>query len=130
MPSYFDQRRSLSPHAQSKQATPALAVRVHFAPMKSLAAHIDGHAASQPDAIAFYGDAGAMSWRAYSERSSQLAAVLKSLRLASGERVAVLLPDGDEVILEGGLVLKYKDDDTIAVFPLNEEGSHQIGGWP
>jgi hypothetical protein len=40
---------------------------------------------------------------------------------------AVLLPDGDEAILEGGLVLKYKDDDTIAVFPLNEEGSHQIG---
>ena len=65
--------------------------------MKSLAAHIDGHAAAQPDAIAFYGDTGAMSWRAYAQRSNRLAAVLKSLALGPGERVAVLLPDGPGV---------------------------------
>jgi len=65
--------------------------------MLTLADRIDALARSQPDAPAFLGDAGALSWREYAERSDRFAAHLAALGLAPGERVAVMLPDGPGV---------------------------------
>ena len=65
--------------------------------MLSLADRIDALARTRPDAHAFLGDAGALSWREYAAHSERFAAHLASLGLAPGERVAVLLPDGPGV---------------------------------
>jgi acyl-CoA synthetase len=65
--------------------------------MRTLADRIDALAHAQPDAPAFLGDAGALSWREYAERSDRFAARLAALGLRPGERVAVLLPDGPGV---------------------------------
>jgi len=65
--------------------------------MLSLATRIDVLAATQPDALAFLGDAGTLDWREYSERSDRFAAHLAALGLTPGERVAVMLPDGPGV---------------------------------
>jgi acyl-CoA synthetase len=65
--------------------------------METLANRIDALARAQPDAPAFLGDAGSLSWREYAERSDRFAAHLAALGLAPGERVAVLLPDGPGV---------------------------------
>ncbi|HEU4431443.1 MAG TPA: class I adenylate-forming enzyme family protein, partial [Myxococcota bacterium] len=65
--------------------------------MRTLADRIDSLARTQPDAPAFLGDAGALSWREYAERTDRFAAHLASLGLLPGERVAVLLPDGPGV---------------------------------
>jgi acyl-CoA synthetase len=66
-------------------------------PMQTLAARIDALARSRPDAPAFLGDAGTLSWGAYAERSDRFAAHLAARPLAPGERVAVMLPDGPGV---------------------------------
>ncbi len=65
--------------------------------MQTIASRIDALARSRPDAPAFLGDAGALSWRSYAERSDRFAAHLAGLGLAPGERVAVMLPDGPGV---------------------------------
>jgi acyl-CoA synthetase len=65
--------------------------------MQTLADRIDALARMQPDAPAFLGDAGSLSWREYAERSDRFAAHLAALGLSPGERVAVLLPDGPGV---------------------------------
>jgi acyl-CoA synthetase len=65
--------------------------------VESLADRIDRLAREKPDAPAFLGDAGELSWAEYSARSDRLAAHLAGLGLAAGERVAVLLPDGPGV---------------------------------
>jgi acyl-CoA synthetase len=65
--------------------------------MLPLAARIDALARMRPDAPAFLGDAGALDWRGYAERSERFAARLAALGLAPGERVAVMLPDGPGV---------------------------------
>jgi acyl-CoA synthetase len=65
--------------------------------MQTLAARIDALARRQPDAPAFLGDAGALTWREYAERSDRFAAHLAALGLTPGERVAVMLPDGPGV---------------------------------
>jgi acyl-CoA synthetase len=65
--------------------------------MQTLADRIDALARTQPDAPAFLGDAGSLSWREYAERSDRFAAHLAALGLSPGERVAVLLPDGPGV---------------------------------
>jgi acyl-CoA synthetase len=67
------------------------------AAMQTLANRIDALARTQPDAPAFLGDAGALTWREYAERSDRFAAHLTALGLVAGERVAVLLPDGPGV---------------------------------
>jgi acyl-CoA synthetase len=65
--------------------------------MQTLATRIDALALTQPNAPAFLGDAGALSWREYAERSDRFAAHLAALGLTPGERVAVMLPDGPGV---------------------------------
>ncbi len=65
--------------------------------MLPLAARIDALALAKPDAFAFLGDAGAITWREYAEHSDRFAAHLAGLGLAPGERVAVMLPDGPAV---------------------------------
>jgi acyl-CoA synthetase len=67
--------------------------------MQTLAARIDALARTRPDAPAFLGDAGALTWREYAERSDRFAAHLAALGLTPGERVAVMLPDGPGVHL-------------------------------
>ena len=65
--------------------------------MQTLADRIDALARARPAWPAFLGDAGALTWREYAERSDRFAAHLAALGLAPGERVAVLLPDGPGV---------------------------------
>ncbi len=65
--------------------------------MLSLADRIDALGRARPEAHAFLGDAGALSWRDYAARSERFAAQLAALGLAPGERVAVMLPDGPGV---------------------------------
>ena len=65
--------------------------------MQTLASRIDSLSRARPDAPAFLGDAGALTWREYAERSDRFAAHLAALGLMPGERVAVLLPDGPGV---------------------------------
>ncbi|MFI5320994.1 MAG: class I adenylate-forming enzyme family protein [Myxococcota bacterium] len=65
--------------------------------MLPLATRIDALARMRPDAPAFLGDAGALDWRGYAERSERFAARLAAHGLAPGERVAVMLPDGPGV---------------------------------
>jgi acyl-CoA synthetase len=65
--------------------------------MQTLADRIDALARTRPDAPAFLGEAGALDWREYAERSDRFAAHLAALGLEPGERVAVLLPDGPGV---------------------------------
>ncbi len=65
--------------------------------MLSLADRIDALARTAPDAPAFLGDAGTLSWREYAQGSDRFAAHLAALGLAPGERVAVMLPDGPGV---------------------------------
>jgi acyl-CoA synthetase len=67
--------------------------------MQTLATRIDALARTQPDALAFLGDAGTLTWREYAERSDRFAAHLAGLGLTPGERVAVMLPDGPGVHL-------------------------------
>jgi acyl-CoA synthetase len=65
--------------------------------MLTLADRIDALARARPDAPAFLGETGALSWREYAERADRFAAHLAGLGLAPGERAAVLLPDGPGV---------------------------------
>lgn len=65
--------------------------------MQTLATRIDALARTQPDAPAFLGDAGSLTWREYAERSDRFAEHLAALGLTPGERVAVVLPDGPGV---------------------------------
>jgi len=65
--------------------------------MLPLAARIDALARTRPEASAFLGDAGSLSWRAYAQRAARFAAHLAALGLTPGERVAVMLPDGPGV---------------------------------
>jgi acyl-CoA synthetase len=65
--------------------------------MTTLAQTVAAHAAEQPDAAAFITPSGRMTWREYHERSDALAAALVADGLVPGERVAVMLPDGDAV---------------------------------
>ena len=65
--------------------------------MQTLATRIDSLARTRPDAPAFLGDAGSLTWREYAERSDRFAAQLAGLGLTPGERVAVMLPDGPGV---------------------------------
>ncbi len=62
-----------------------------------LCAHLARHAATQPDATAYAGEWGRVSWREQHALVERLAAVLHGLGLERGARVAVLLPDGPHV---------------------------------
>lgn len=62
-----------------------------------LAEVIAGHAARNPDGVAFYEGDEQLTWSAYAERSDRLAGELSRRGLAAGDRVAVLLPDGPGV---------------------------------
>jgi acyl-CoA synthetase len=51
-------------------------------------------AAQTPDAVAYVGDPGTLTWRGYDQGADALAARLAGLGLPRGARVAVFLPDG------------------------------------
>lgn len=52
------------------------------------------HAAQRPDAPAYLGASGTLTWREYDAAADRLAGLLVGLGLARGDRVAVFLPDG------------------------------------
>lgn len=64
---------------------------------RSLATVVHEHASARPDHPAIIGDGGTLTWQAYDEQSTRLAATLVESGLVPGERVAVLLPDGPDV---------------------------------
>ena len=65
--------------------------------MRTLAETIAAHAAERPDEVAFHGDETSLTWAEYAARSDRLGALLTTLGLELGERVAVVLPDGPGV---------------------------------
>ena len=65
---------------------------------KALASHISHWAQTRPSATAYLGGVSPLSWSDYDSASEDLAQrLMGELRLAQGDRVAVLLPDGPEV---------------------------------
>ncbi len=67
------------------------------ASVEPLARHVERHAASRGDALAFSAGAASMTWTSYARRSDRLATALLATGLARGERAAVWLPDGPGV---------------------------------
>jgi acyl-CoA synthetase len=65
--------------------------------LQSLADRIDENARRSPEGIAFCEGERALTWAGYARASDAFAARLLALRLARGERVGVLLPDGPGV---------------------------------
>jgi len=65
--------------------------------MTTLADAVAEHASVRPEQVAFVDDHGTTTWRDYHERSDRLAGVLVAAGVESGDRVAVLLPDGAAV---------------------------------
>jgi len=63
----------------------------------SLADHVARHARERPDAVAFAGPLGTLSWAGYETASNRIAGALGELGLGRGDRVGVLLPDGGAV---------------------------------
>ncbi len=64
---------------------------------RPLCEYVAEHAATRPDATAYAGEWGRVSWREQHALVERLAAVLHALGLERGTRVAVLLPDGPHV---------------------------------
>jgi acyl-CoA synthetase len=64
---------------------------------QTLQDRVDQLARKTPDAAAFIMSDAVFTWREYAARSDEIARALKSLEMAEGERVAVLLPDGPAV---------------------------------
>src|ERR1700743_2446161 len=62
-----------------------------------LADHVAGHARERPDAVAFAGPLGTLSWAGYEAASNRIAGALRELGLGRGDRVGVMLPDGGAV---------------------------------
>jgi acyl-CoA synthetase len=63
----------------------------------TLASIVAEHARSRPDGTAFITRDGRTTWRTYEESSDALAAALVGRGVGSGDRVAVMLPDGPDV---------------------------------
>ncbi len=78
---------------------------------QTLQARIDHLAAEKPHDAAFITAGSTFTWRDYADRSNEIAALLAGLDLHSGDRVAVLLPDGPAVhaafvgVAKAGLVI-------------------------
>src|ERR1700743_3411834 len=64
---------------------------------RALADHVAGHARERPDAVAFAGPLGTLSWAGYEAASDRIAGALRELGLGRGDRVGVMLPDGAAV---------------------------------
>jgi acyl-CoA synthetase len=61
---------------------------------RTLADHVAGHAASNPDGVAYIADGEALTWAQYDARSTHLAVGLHTVGYRFGDRLGVLLPDG------------------------------------
>jgi acyl-CoA synthetase len=64
---------------------------------RSLADHVARHARERPDAVAFAGPLGTLSWAGYEAASNRVAGALIELGLGRGDRVGVMAPDGGAV---------------------------------
>jgi acyl-CoA synthetase len=64
---------------------------------RSLADHVARHARERPDAVAFAGPLGTLSWAGYEAASDRIAGAIGELGLGRGDRVGVMLPDGGAV---------------------------------
>ena len=62
-------------------------------PAESLGEFVHRRADSDPDAVAYVAERGALSWSGYDRAADTLAGRLAGLGLARGDRVAVYLPD-------------------------------------
>jgi len=65
--------------------------------LESLARVIARRGSQNPDAPAFHCGNATLTWSDYASRSDRLAAQLRALGLARGDRLAIQLPDGIEV---------------------------------
>src|SRR6185312_5793621 len=64
---------------------------------RSLADHVARHARERPDAIAFAGPLGTLTWAEYEAASNRIAGAIGELGLGRGDRVGVMVPDGGAV---------------------------------
>jgi acyl-CoA synthetase len=64
---------------------------------QALADHVGRHARERPDAVAFAGPLGDLTWAGYETASNRIAGALGELGLGRGDRVGVMLPDGAAV---------------------------------
>jgi acyl-CoA synthetase len=64
---------------------------------QALADHVGRHARERPDAVAFAGPLGDLTWAGYETASNRIAGALGELGLGRGDRVGVMLPDGGAV---------------------------------
>jgi acyl-CoA synthetase len=62
-----------------------------------LADHVARQAREQPEATAFAGPLGTLSWAGYERAADRIAGALQELGLGRGDRVGVMLPDGSAV---------------------------------
>jgi acyl-CoA synthetase len=63
----------------------------------SLADHVARHARRRPDAAAFAGPLGTLTWADYESASNRIAGAIGELGLGRGDRVGVMVPDGGAV---------------------------------
>ncbi len=64
---------------------------------RSLADHVARHARERPEAVAFAGPLGTLTWAGYEAASNRVAGALAELGLGRGDRVGVVVPDGSAV---------------------------------
>ncbi|HEX4752045.1 MAG TPA: class I adenylate-forming enzyme family protein [Solirubrobacterales bacterium] len=64
---------------------------------QALADHVGRHARERPDAVAFAGPLGTLSWAGYETAANRIAGALRELGLGRGDRVGIMLPDGGAV---------------------------------
>jgi acyl-CoA synthetase len=64
---------------------------------RPLADHVARHARERPDAVAFAGPLGNLTWAGYEAASNRIAGALGELGLGRGDRVGVMVPDGGAV---------------------------------
>ncbi|HEX3362845.1 MAG TPA: class I adenylate-forming enzyme family protein, partial [Solirubrobacterales bacterium] len=64
---------------------------------KALADHVGRHARERPDAVAFAGPLGTLTWAGYETAANRIAGALRELGLGRGDRVGVMVPDGGAV---------------------------------
>lgn len=64
---------------------------------RSLAEHVLERASRTPDAPAYLGSAGPLSWSQYAASARRLASQIVALGFVPGDRIGVLLPDGPAV---------------------------------
>jgi acyl-CoA synthetase len=83
--------------AEQRELTVPEYHRLGWFDQRSLADHVARHARQRPDAVAFAGPLGTLSWAGYEAAADRVAGAIIELGLGRGDRVGVMVPDGGAV---------------------------------